>query len=1270
MHDPAGFIPPKGNPITLRRRALLVYPRFGASSFWNYRATCEAVGARYSATPLGLITVAALLPPHWEVRLVDRNVRDLRDEDLAWADLVLTGGMLPQQRDTLEVIALARAAGKPSVVGGPDVTASPAVYSSADFQVRGEAEEILATFVSDFEGGAQGGSYVAHDFPDVKLSPLPRFDLLELRHYMNVGVQFSRGCPFDCEFCNVVELNGRRPRTKNVDQILRELDALHALGYRGHVDFVDDNLIGNRKATKPLLVALAAWLERRGHPFEFSTEATINLADDDELLALMRAANFFAIFVGIETPDPAALLETHKLQNTRRNIADSIRKIHRAGIFVNAGFIIGFDAEHANVADAMVACIGATAIPVCMVGLLYALPGTRLARRLATEERLHSDAYSVRDDDADQCTSGLNFETRRARAEMLLDYRTVLERIYAPAAYFDRVRRVCRELDRSAHRLRVPFRHVVRDLRAFGRIAYRLGWLDRSARREFWGALVHCALHNPGAIKNRGLLRGPVPAPRPVLADPLRAARRADWDRPARGQGVHLLPRAPARLAGRTLGERDRPGSERGRSRGGTPSARRGSSLRPCLSGEGWVAPTGTCGLSSGASRPRMPLPADDRPGGPVDRSPWPEPPCGRRCPTVLPESEGRPYNPAVRLPIPHRQEGPMSRKVLLALVLAVAGCHAASPISQGGVPGGAGPAGRSIDWTRAGVVLSDGTRGIPRPSALCATVDATAGDAQPALQAAIDACPAGQVVMLSPGTYTLVHSLTVDHAVVIRGAGPTSTHIVENGGNIIFSSVPGSGGLGGEPFPRHAVDWVGGYAQGTTSLTLADASGLKVGQSVVLDQLNDTLVSLAGYTPIVNETGSEGPNGVSGNDGASRDGLEFETDGTHEAPRGLQQLVRVTAVTGNSVTIDPPLYYPHLASLSPQAFFWDTPDLEYAGIEDLHIDAQYTSGAVMFTFCRGCWAKGLEIDHVARGGVWAMYTSHLEVRDSYFYLAEAAAPTNYGVEIDNSSAALVENNIFDSLTASVLFGCSASGTVVGYNYVVNPAPASAWLFPGLSAHCAHSYMDLWEGNSAPNLILDVIHGSSSHMTVFRNRLSGFKPAVPYEGSLWSNNNIPIVMQAWNRFHSVVGNVLGTEGVHTSYACSAGPCDSSVTLPLPGGGSGGVGPIYVLGYFTQDTSSVLGYDALVPATLLRWGNYDYAGHAVRFDPEEIPGDAAVPTTHDLPASLYLGGAPSWFGSAAWPPIGPDVPGYATANPAQRCYETHVLAGAFDPAACY
>ena len=227
-----------------------MYPRFNPNTFWNYRSTCEVAGARYPAAPLGLITMAALLPPTWELKLIDCNVDELRDEDLGWADLVMTGGMLSQQRDTLAVFERAHARAKPVVVGGPDATSSPHVYAGADFQVLGEAEVVMAEFLAAWRSGAQGGVFKAADSPEIALSPVPRFDLLQFDRYLHVGVQYSRGCPFNCEFCDIIELYGRVPRVKGNDQMLRELDALYQLGYRGHVDFVDDNLIGNKKALK------------------------------------------------------------------------------------------------------------------------------------------------------------------------------------------------------------------------------------------------------------------------------------------------------------------------------------------------------------------------------------------------------------------------------------------------------------------------------------------------------------------------------------------------------------------------------------------------------------------------------------------------------------------------------------------------------------------------------------------------------------------------------------------------------------------------------------------------------------------------------------------------------------------------------------------------------------------------------------------------------------------------------------------------------------
>jgi radical SAM superfamily enzyme YgiQ (UPF0313 family) len=487
---------------TASPNVLLVQPRFNPNAFWNYHETCAVAGARYSAAPLGLVTVAGLLPPDWSPRLVDRNIEELRDDDLDWADLVMVGCMMPQQQDAKRVIALAQARGKPVVIGGPDVTSSPDVYDEVEFRVLGEAEAIMADFVAAWRTGAAEGDFVATEFPDLRTSPLPRFDLLKLRHYLHVGVQFSRGCPYQCEFCNVIELNGRVPRFKTTAQMLRELDALHALGYRGHVDFVDDNLIGNAKGVQPFLEALADWGEAHGHPFEYSTEASLNLADRDDLLAVMRRAGFFAVFVGIETPDKAALMGARKIQNVQRDIVASVHKIYRAGMYVNAGFILGFDAESSDVARQMMGCIEDAAIPMCMVGLLYALPSTRLSRRLDTEGRLHADSDRlVGAGDADQCTSGLNFDTTRPRGDILADYRSILSRTNAPAAFFGRVRRLNRQLDLSGHRLRRPFGSTGRDLRTFARITWQLGVRDREVRGEFWRTLADSLFHRPRTLR-------------------------------------------------------------------------------------------------------------------------------------------------------------------------------------------------------------------------------------------------------------------------------------------------------------------------------------------------------------------------------------------------------------------------------------------------------------------------------------------------------------------------------------------------------------------------------------------------------------------------------------------------------------------------------------------------------------------------------------------------------------------------------------------------
>ncbi|HLL26539.1 MAG TPA: B12-binding domain-containing radical SAM protein [Xanthobacteraceae bacterium] len=483
-------------------KALLIYPRFNGPSFWNYRATCELLGARYPAAPLGLMTVAALLPQDWDIRLIDRNVQPLDVADIDRADIVMAGGMLPQQRDLLQIIDLCRARGKPIVVGGPDVTSSPHIYERADFQVLGEAESVLPAFIAAWNSGARRGVFEAEKFQaDVTKSPAPRFDLIRFQDYLFIGVQFSRGCPFNCEFCDIIELYGRVPRTKTAPQMLAELEALYRLGYRGHVDFSDDNLIGNKKALRLFLPHLKAWQEAHGFPFMFSTEASINLADDDALLAIMRDCNFFTMFVGIESPDPETLVAMQKKQNTRRSLADSVHKIYQAGIFVNAGFILGFDTEKAGTAQEIVNCIEATSIPVSLVGLLYALPNTQLTRRLQREGRLYS-GHDTNTELADQCVAGLNFVTARPRRDLLADYLWILDRVYRPAAYFGRVRRVGRALRPPSRGGAFSWKGFARDLAQLGFILGRMSLWRPRLTLYFFGTVIDCAARNPGALEN------------------------------------------------------------------------------------------------------------------------------------------------------------------------------------------------------------------------------------------------------------------------------------------------------------------------------------------------------------------------------------------------------------------------------------------------------------------------------------------------------------------------------------------------------------------------------------------------------------------------------------------------------------------------------------------------------------------------------------------------------------------------------------------------
>jgi len=480
---------------------LLVQPRFSGHSFWNYFEVCEFMGAKYPAAPLGLMTVAALLPQHWRFRLVDENVRPLADADLEWADIVLAGGMLPQQKGMLSVIRRAHDRHRSVVVGGPDPTEQPHVYQQADFLVLGEGEVTIPPFIEDLGKRVTSGLYTSSQRADMTQAVVPRFDLIRFADYLHVGVQFSRGCPFNCEFCDIIELFGRRPRTKTPDQILAELQALYDLGYRGHVDFVDDNFIGNKARGMEVLQAVADWSRRHDYPFYFSTEASINLVKEERLLRLMQENDFRWVFVGIESPDEKVLTQTQKTQNRGLSVTEAVRTLNSHGMIVNGGFILGFDGETESTAGNMIDLIQDTGICMAMVGTLSALPDTQLSRRLRREGRLFSGGLIVEDTtvDIDQTTSGLNFATARPRTDILRDQVNVLRAIYDPREYYERVLLTATQL-RPAHTSRLSLAQVPRLAWAFAKVSRRAG-LSRRTGSLYWRTLFSVLTRNPKALE-------------------------------------------------------------------------------------------------------------------------------------------------------------------------------------------------------------------------------------------------------------------------------------------------------------------------------------------------------------------------------------------------------------------------------------------------------------------------------------------------------------------------------------------------------------------------------------------------------------------------------------------------------------------------------------------------------------------------------------------------------------------------------------------------
>lgn len=473
-------------------RVLLLYPQF-PKTFWSFEKILELVNRKVLLPPLGLITVAAILPQSWDFKLVDHNVRSVTEVEWEWADLVILSAMIVQKQDLLAQIREAKRRGKRVAVGGPYPTSVPkdALEAGADYLILDEGELTLPLFVEAIERGEPEGIFRANDQkPDVTQTPVPRFDLLELDAYDSMSIQFSRGCPFQCEFCDIIVLYGRKPRTKTPQQLLAELDRLYELGWRRAIFMVDDNFIGNKRNVKLLLHELKNWMAAHQYPFTFNTEASVDLAQDSELMQLMVECNFNAVFLGIETPDEDSLQLTKKFQNTRSSLVESVWAINKAGLRVMAGFIIGFDGEKAGAGDRIIEFVDQTAIPTALFGVLQALPNTALWHRLEREGRLLNSTV-----DGNQMTL-MNFIPTRPIADIAREYIHAFCTLYEPSRFLDRVYRHFLNMTPSPCEAPAQFPSLV-ELRALALIIWRQGvW--RSTRWQFWYQLFQILRHNPG----------------------------------------------------------------------------------------------------------------------------------------------------------------------------------------------------------------------------------------------------------------------------------------------------------------------------------------------------------------------------------------------------------------------------------------------------------------------------------------------------------------------------------------------------------------------------------------------------------------------------------------------------------------------------------------------------------------------------------------------------------------------------------------------------
>lgn len=469
-------------------KVLLIYPEYPVT-FWSFKYALKFISRKAAHPSLGLLTVAAMLPKDWDIKLIDMNAQKLKDKHLKWADYVFISAMIVQAASVKDVLGRCKNLNCRVIAGGPLFTSGYEEYMDlVDHFVLSEAEHTIPNFIDDLEHGKAAKVYRPDSWADLAVSPVPKRDLINTKHYAAMNIQYSRGCPFDCEFCNITSLFGRTPRTKTKEQIIAELDNIHKLKWRGHVFIVDDNFIGNRvKLKNEILPAMIEWMEEKRYPFTFSTEASINLADDEELMELMVNAGFETIFVGIETPNKESLEECGKRHNKNRNMIESIKKMQRFGLEVQGGFIIGFDNDTPKIFDQMIKFIQESSIPTAMVGLLNALPDTKLYHRLMKEGRLFDKASGNNTD------FSINFIPSMDKDVLLNGYKKVMQSIYSPKHYYSRAKGLLQNLSNKQKKLfHVRYNYIM----ALFKSILHIGVLG-SERFHYWKFFFYSLFKHP-----------------------------------------------------------------------------------------------------------------------------------------------------------------------------------------------------------------------------------------------------------------------------------------------------------------------------------------------------------------------------------------------------------------------------------------------------------------------------------------------------------------------------------------------------------------------------------------------------------------------------------------------------------------------------------------------------------------------------------------------------------------------------------------------------